>query len=401
MQDVFIGRQPIYDKNLKVMAYELLFRSGEGNHAAIRDGDQATSEVILNTFTEFGLDRIVGEHLAFINLTRGFLLGEHPLPVVHERVVLEILEDTVIDADIIAAVHRLARDGFAIALDDFIYHPDLQPLVDVADYIKLDVLNMDRETVREHVALLRRQPVKLLAEKVETQDDFAFCKELGFDYFQGYFFCKPNIIKGRRTPNNQLSMLRLLSKLNEPDISLDELEALIVQDVALTYRLLRYINSAHTSLNRNVDSIRKALVMLGLNTVRSLASLVALSRVDDKPSELMTMSLVRARMCEQVARRLGEKDSERYFTVGLFSVLDALLDMPMEEVLTSLPLADTLKDALLHHAGKPGEVLRCVTAYDQGLWSEVDSLLDAATLRDIYLESIGWAGGILSEALAA
>lgn len=397
MQDVFIGRQPIYDKKLRVMAYELLFRDSESNRASFHDGDQATSAVILNTFTEFGLERIVGQHLAFINLTRGFLLGEYPLPLSSERVVLEILEDIHVDDEIIAAVRGLAKNGFAIALDDFIYHPDLQPLVDVADYIKLDVLDMDRQTIREHVALLRRQPLKLLAEKVETQDDFAFCQELGFDYFQGYFFCKPNIIKGHRTPTNQLAMLRLLSKLNNPDIPLEELEALIIQDVALTYRLLRYINSAQFATNRNIDSVRKALLMLGLKTLRSLASLVVMSRVDDKPSELVTTALVRARLCEQLAKHLGETQLDRYFTAGLFSILDALLDLSMDDILDALPLANEIKAALLHHEGELGRVLHCAVAYEQGDWSEVDCTLDAGRLREIYLEAIGWADEIIAQ----
>ncbi len=397
MQDIFIGRQPIYDKKLQLMAYELLFRDSESNRASFHDGDQATSAVILNTFTEFGLERIVGQHRAFINLTRGFLLGEYPLPLSSERVVLEILEDIRIDDEIIAAVRGLAKNGFAIALDDFIYHPDLQPLVDVADYIKLDVLDMDRQTVREHVELLRRQPLKLLAEKVETQDDFAFCKELGFDYFQGYFFCKPNIIKGRRTPTNQLAMLRLLSKLNNPDIPIEELEALIIQDVALTYRLLRYINSAQFTTNRNIDSVRKALLMLGLKTLRSLASLVVMSRVDDKPSELVTTALVRARLCEQLAKHLGEPQLDRYFTTGLFSILDALLDLSMDDILDALPLANEIKAALLHHEGELGRVLRCTVACDQGDWSKVDCTIDAERLREIYLEAIVWADEIVAQ----
>jgi len=391
MQDVFIGRQPIYNQGLEVMAYELLFRSGDGNHAAILDGDQATSQVILNTFTEFGLEQIVGEHLAFINLTRGFLLGAYPLPVLKDRVVLEILEDIEVDEEIVRAVHQLAEGGFSIALDDFIYHPDLQPLVDVADYIKMDVLAMERDTVREHVALLKRHDVKLLAEKVESAEDFEFCRELGFEYFQGYFFCRPNVIRGRRAPTNRLATVRLLERLQDPSAELADIEALIVRDVALTYRLLRYINAARMGLSQPVDSVQRALALLGLNTVRALASLVVLSRIDDKPPELLITALVRARMCEELARHRDRRETATYFTVGLFSMLDAMLDMSMEELLASLPLAAPVRQALLDYTGELGQVLHCVVAYDIGDWSDVPCPLDIATVRETYLAAVTWA----------
>ena len=390
MQDVFIGRQPIYNQGLEVMAYELLFRSGDANHAAILDGDQATSQVILNTFTEFGLEQIVGEHLAFINLTRGFLLGRYPLPVFKDRVVLEILEDIEVDAEVVSAVHQLADSGFAIALDDFIYHPDLQPLVDVADYIKMDVLAMDRDTVREHVALLKQHDVRLLAEKVESAEDFEFCRELGFDFFQGYFFCRPNVIRGRRTPTNALAALDLLARLNEPEAGADDIEAFIVQDVALNYRLLRYINAAALDQAEPVDSVRGALETLGLETVRALANLVVLSRIEDKPPALLTTALVRARMCELLARRAGRDETSAYFTVGLFSVLDALLDTDLEQVLAALPLAEAWRAALLDHAGELGQVLDCVVAYDTGAWEQMRCALDIATVRETYLAAVSW-----------
>ena len=393
MHDVFLGRQPIYDAQLQVVAYELLFRSGDGNTASIENGDQATSRVILNTFAEFGLDRIVGEHLAFINLTRGFLLGTYPLPAVRDRLVLEVLEDVVVDAEIVSAVHRLAQEGFSIALDDFIYHPDLQPLVDIAKYIKIDVLALNRDTLRDHVALLKRHSVKLLAEKVESQEDFDFCKRLGFDYFQGYFFCRPNVIRGTRTPANRVTTLRLLAELQDTDRTLDQLEQLIVQDVGLAYRLLRYMNSARL-VEHQVDSVHAAVLLLGPETVRSLASLVVMSRIDNKPPELLISALVRAHMSELMGKRIGWTRPESLFTAGLFSVLDALLDMPLEEVVAALPLTGAITAALLKHEGRLGELLRCVVAYDTAAWDEVECPLDVAAVREIYLESVSWAEDI-------
>ncbi|MEJ2508065.1 MAG: EAL domain-containing protein [Gammaproteobacteria bacterium] len=395
MQDVFIGRQPIYNHRLEVVAYELLFRSGDANHAAILDGDRATSQVILNTFTQFGLEQIVGEHLAFINLTRGFLLGTYPLPVLKDRVVLEVLEDIEVDDEVIRAVRHLAERGFTIALDDFIYHRDLQPLVDVAKYIKMDILAMDRGTVRDHVTLLKQHDVKLLAEKVESAEDFEFCRELGFDYFQGYFFCRPNVIRGQRAPIERSATLDLLARLQDPTTAPTELEALIVRDVALSYHLLRYVNAAHGGLDQTVDSIHRALNELGVQRVRTLATLIALARIEDKPQALLITALVRARMCEHLARRLepqlSERDSDAYFSVGVLSVLDAMLDMTMDEVLAAVPLQADLRQALLSYAGPLGPILHCVVAYDVGDWSEVPCPLDVATVRQTYLAAVTWA----------
>jgi EAL and modified HD-GYP domain-containing signal transduction protein len=218
MPEVFVGRQPIYTRKLDVCAYELLFRSNETNRAQVVNGNQATSQVILNTFMEIGLDTIVGQKRAFINLTRDFLLQEYSAVFPAKRVVLEVLEDVPVDAALIAAVRRLSAQGYTIALDDFVYHERLRPLVEVADIIKVDVLALDRKTLSEHSTLLRQYNVQLLAEKVETQDAFKFCKALGFDYFQGYFFCKPEIIKGHRVPANRLATLQLLARLRDPDV---------------------------------------------------------------------------------------------------------------------------------------------------------------------------------------
>lgn len=396
MHNVFIGRQPIYDNKLDVFAYELLFRSGEVNNANFTDGDHATTEVILNTFTEIGLDKIVGKHLAFINLTRSFILGEYPLPDIKDRIVLEFMEDIEVDAEIITALHNLANQGYTIALDDFIYHEDLQPLVDIAKIIKIDLLALERETLVSHVKIFRNNDTKLLAEKVETQEDFEFCKSLGFDYFQGYFFSRPNIIKGQRSPASRVATMRLLAKLNEPSTDIHTLEEIIAQDMALSIRLLRYINSAHFALNVKVDSVKHAITMLGLNAVRTLATLLAFSRIHDKPYQLMITSLLRAKMCELVAEKIQANNKESYFTVGLFSVIDAIMDRPMKEIMEELPLSDLIKMALLSHTGEIGHTLKCVIAYDLGEWDAIHYSMGIAPeiLFQSYLDAITWAGEI-------
>ena len=393
MSDIYIGRQPIYDRKLGVYAYELLFRAASDNSAKFTDGDQATSDVIVNTFLEIGLDNIVGDRLAFINLTRAFFVGEHTISLPRDRVVLELLEDIEADEEVVNSVKRLSEQGYSIALDDFIYHESLQPLVQLADIVKIDIMAMGRDEIREHVEALRQHPLRLVAEKVETQEEHDYCMELGFDYFQGYFLAQPKVIRGRRLPNNRLAILKLLSRLQDPEITSKQLEELIAQDVAFSYRILRYVNSAAYAPPRKIESIHQAVVRLGLQTIRSWTALLAMSQVDNKPTELVVTAMIRGKMAEQMARALDAEQPDSFFTVGLFSALDALMDNSMEEILTQLPLADHIAQALLHKGGGlHGEVLNCVLAYERGEWENLGcSQLGTHRLRTCYLEAVQWA----------
>lgn len=398
MNDIFIGRQPIYDRKLGVYAYELLFRAAHAKSAEITDGDKATTDVIVNTFLEIGLDNIVSNRLAFINLTRSFFVNEHSISLPKDRVVLELLEDIEADDEVVQGVQRMSGQGYTIALDDFIYHESLKPLVQLADIIKIDIMALDKQVIRDHVIELRRHPVKLLAEKVETQEDLDFCMELGFDYFQGYFFAQPKVIRGQRLPNNRLAILKLLSHLQDPDISPDQLENLIAQDVAYSYRILRYVNSAAFALSRKIESVQQAVIILGLQAIKSWTTLLAMSQVDNKPTELVVTAMVRGKMAEEMAKRRREECPESYFTVGLFSALDALMDNTMEEILTQLPLADHISNALLHREGDHGEVLNCVLAYERGRWEKIGcTRLTLSEIRDCYLTALQWAGDVCQQ----
>ena len=386
MPNAFLARQPIYDRSLAVIGCELLFRSGETGHTDFADADQATSQVMLNAFMEIGLENIVGDRLAFFNLTHAFIVGDYPLPFPPGQGCLEILEDIVVDATVIAAVRNLSDQGYTIVLDDFVYHETLRPLVELADIIKIDVLALDRAELQRHVTLLRKYGAKLLAEKVETQEMLDFCQGLGFDYFQGYFFCKPKVISGSRMPVNRVAALQLLAALQNPDISVSALEALVGQDVAMSYKLMRCINSAFYSLPRKVESIRQAIIMLGSQWLKTWVNLMVLANIDDKPRELMVTAMVRAKMCELLATATAQKGSER------FSVLDALMDKPLEERLKMLPLADEVSHALLKHEGPIGKTLKCVLAYDHGQWDEVHCPgMNTAGITQAYLASVAWA----------
>ncbi len=398
MRSIFIGRQPIYDRALQVYAYELLYRSGEENSAGMPDGDVATSQVILNAFTEIGIENLVGEHLAFINLTRGFILGDNPLPLSQGKVVLEVLEDIVIDEVLINAVRKLSSKGYLIALDDFIFHESLRPLIDIADIIKIDVRALTRATVSAHVTELRRSKARLLAEKIETQDEYEYYKNLGFDYFQGYFFSRPKVITRHTIPSNRLSILRLLGRLHDPDVTIKELHELISQDVSLSYRLLRYINSAFFALPKKLESLHQAIVYLGNKQIKTWVTLIALSGIDDKPSELLTVALVRGKMCELLAERMHLPDKDSYFIVGLFSALDAMMDAPLAQVVENLPLSPVVIAALLNHEGQAGRALHCTLAYEQGEWDRIDcSRAEEGVIAQSYLDAVAWADQAMRE----
>ena len=397
----YVSRQPIYTKRIEVYGYELLFRDSATNQANIVDGESATAQVILN-FIEFGVNEIVGDHPAFINLTRDFILEGHCEALPKDRIVLEVLEDVTAEPEIVKELRRLKHKGYMIALDDFVYEESLRPLVELADIIKVDVMATDRDALEPIVSNFNKFNVRLLAEKVETQDEFDFCSDLGFDYFQGYFFCKPKLIAGKQIPTNRLAATRLVAKLQDPDIKGDELEETIRQDVTLSYKLLRFVNSAHLSLPRKVESIGHAAMMIGVSRLRTWASLLMLASMDDKPRELMVTGIVRAKMCEELAAANGLSMGEQFFTVGLFSVLDAMLDSRMEDALDQLPLSDEIVQALITHEELLGRMLDFTIAYEQGDWerlAEVGSTLklDPPAIRKAYMNAVKWTMEITNE----
>lgn len=366
MADIYVGRQPIYNKKLGVYGYELLFRSGTKNAASVNSlsADGATSTTIINTFLEIGLERLVGNRYAFINLTEQFLLEEDSLPISPKQVILEVLEDIPITFKLIKAVERLSNKGFIIALDDYIYNPTHKPLMPLVDIIKIDIMVLTQEEIIEHVKILQKFDVKLLAEKIETIDEFEFCLKLGFDYFQGYFLSRPRIIRSKALPTNKVAVLNLLSVLQNPNSDIEELEEAISFDVSISYKILKLINSSFFSFSREVESIKQAIVILGRKQLSSWASMIALSKLDDRPSEMIHLAMTRGKMCEMLAEKSDLKPLESFFTVGLFSALDILMERDIESIIAPLPLNDEVENALLKHEGVLGEALKCTLAYE-------------------------------------
>ena len=391
LHNVFVGRQPIYGRRLDLYAYELLYRGGDVDFADFSEGDRATSLVLLNTFTELGLERVVGGHLAFVNLTRGFVIGEYPLPVPRTQVVLEVLEDVEPDDDVLAGLRDLRRRGFKIALDDFVYREELEPMLTMADIVKVDVLGLDEPQIRAKFDLLKPYGTKLLAEKIETREQFEACHSIGFDLFQGYFLARPNVVACTSIPASRVNLLRLLAELQDPACDFERIQAIVSQDVTLSYKFLRHINAAIYGMPRRIDSIKETVVYLGLSTVKNLACLFMLSNVEDKPHDLIVTAMLRARLCELLAVEGGQAEGSSFFTVGLFSTLDALMDSPMATVLAKLPLAPELRSALLDHEGPLGEVLACALAYERGEWSRVRCLnLSRADIKNAFLDAVSW-----------
>lgn len=395
--DFLIGRQPIFDHKRKMVAYELLFRGADGA-GELFQGTLASNQVILDALLQYGLPRVIGDCKAFINFTRDNLLEGTALLLPKDRVVIEVLEDVEVDDKLIAAVQRLRDAGYTIALDDFTYHERLLPLLPLAHIIKLDVLLDTPASLAHNLDMLRPYDIKLLAEKIETEEQHQQYRDLGCRYFQGYFFERPKLVGGKRVDGAKHAALMLLAEINKTNLDFDRLCQVIARDVGLSYKLLRYINSAYFNLSSKVDSISRAIMLLGLLELKRWASLIALSQASGgKSDDLVLTALVRGKMCERLAKAADVRETEPFFLAGLMSVLDRLLEMPMEDVLHGLPLTDKLLAALLHRDGELGDALACSLAYE--LWN-IEQIqfkqLDIGLIGEIFLESVDWANSVVA-----
>ncbi|MFK7831395.1 MAG: EAL and HDOD domain-containing protein [Congregibacter sp.] len=398
MSDYFIARQPIFDASLNLFAYELLFRTSDSLAAPKDlDDDVATAQVLL-TSEEVGLSKLVGEHRAFINLPRKFFAEPDLIPDTTGQLVLEMLEHVEPDEEVMQGIRILAQRGHTLALDDYVYDKRWDAVIPFVHIVKLEIPQIDPKDWPREIQRLKERRVKVLAEKVETAEEFEQLSALGCDYFQGYFFAKPKVVTGKRLAPNKLAMLQLLAKVNNSDTDIDELSALVAQDVALSVRAMNYVNSAASALNRRIDSVREAVVYLGRETLRRWVTIFVMAKLDDKPSELITMSLSRAKFLELLADRVQQPDPDVFFTVGLFSMLDAMMDRPMAEVLDTLSLEGELRAALEQHEGNKGIALLLATHIEQGAFNEDDSFdLSPHEVSTLYTQARIWADETLTE----
>jgi EAL and modified HD-GYP domain-containing signal transduction protein len=362
---VLFARQPILDAASTVQGHELLFRRADGTGWPIEDESKATAHVIVAAFADSSLGSVTGGTRAWINVPRSFLFESGVAMLPADRVVIELLERDEIDPKLVAHVSDLVEHGYQLALDDFVWHDDLEPLLELCTYVKLDVQALGVDGVAQHVQKLAPFHVRIVAEKVETAEERDACLELGIDLFQGYFFERPRLVRGRPAPHAALRRLRVATSLG-PNASFEDVERVVMLDPGLSIRLLRYINSAALSLRSRVSSLRHALMLVGANTVRQWILLVMVGDLGRVRPAVLSSGLVRARLCEELARDTGLRAADSAFAVGLLSVCDALLDAPLAEIIEQLPLTAEVRDAIVKREGRLGELLRMAVALQHG-----------------------------------
>ena len=395
---VFIARQPIFHLTRELYGFELLFRADEVNRYQGQNADASTLNVIANGLIDFGLDQLTGGHKALINFTGSLLQNDVTDLLPPATVVIEILEDVQVDNAVVNSCRRLKKAGYAMALDDFVLTDESHPLLGLADIVKVDFALTTPEQRKTIAGQLVKRGIVPLAEKVETQADFDQATADGYSHFQGYFFSKPVIQKGAILNGNKLAHVRLLEQITRPDIGYDELADTIELDVSLTFRLLRFINSAWAGLSREVTSIRHSLALLGLRQVRKWVALISLRNIgEEKPVELIVQAMTRAKMGEALASLVGMKEqADDLFLMGMFSLIDGLLDMPMADVLGRLPLGQSIKAALLDNAGPFCPIKQLIEAYERGEWRTFLQLTASLGIDDrimpvVFRDSLTWA----------
>lgn len=399
----YAARQPILDQDKKLFAYELLFRDGVSNVFPDIDEDEATSRIIEGSQVSFGLEDFTDNKPAFINFTLETILKNYPTMMAPESIVVEILETVQPGKKLLAAVKELKELGYTIALDDYEHKPVWKHFFPFIDIIKFDLRAMDLEEIA--TILIELKPyhhIDMLAEKVETLAEFEQCKKLGFKYFQGYFFSKPELVKAKNLSPAQLTLAELLYETSNADLNLPKITQIFERDINLSYKLLRYSNSAAFKRRAEISTIKQALVVLGQHELKKFLSLLFTAQVNDsKPEELLKMAMVRARFGELLAGDTNNIDSGMAFLTGMMSLIDAILDESIEKIMEQLPLATQIKEALIKGEGLLAEILKLTVAFEKGDWqqeSELESTLNLTgkQIASKYAEAISWADEQLS-----
>jgi EAL and modified HD-GYP domain-containing signal transduction protein len=369
--DIFVARQPVFTVKKKVFGYELLFRSSLENIFPDIDGNRATSTVLSNTFFSFGLDEILAGKPGLINFTRDLLVQKTPLLFPKDHIIIEVLEDIAPEPEVIEALKEFRQKGYKIALDDFVYAPKFDAMISLCTMIKFDLMATPLDTLEPIISDIRaRHPLTLLAEKVETHEEFELAKEMGFGLFQGYFFAKPEILSEKDISSGQITKLKLISEVSQKNLNLEKIEDLIKKDLSVSFKLLKFINSAYFKRPIAIDTIKDAMTFIGMDELKQFIHVVVVSDLaESKPNELIRSSMIRARMCEQCGGVLKTHfTSEELFTIGLFSAMNAILDRPMEKILAHIAFSDKIKDALLGKDKQFSLLYSLVTSFEKGHW---------------------------------
>lgn len=394
MSAVYIGRQPILDRNMKLFAYELQFHQGlNPNQKTV----EASAQLLAKTESEIGLQSIVGGHVALINLPRDLMIQPNDFSSFEDKhnLVLEIPSHVDKDVDVLRKLKELKSQGASIALDNFIDDDSSLKLANISDFVKVDNEAMTEVKMKSVIEELHQKGKKVIAEKVETEEVYQYLKKLGFDYFQGYFFTNPVIINGQKLTGNKLTLLQVLAKINDPKTSFKELSAILSKDVALTHKLLVAVNNPAAMIPIEVETVSDALNYMGLKRLKFWVNMMMLSDLNDAPKELLTTSLMRAKFCEALAIKAGfQRDKDSYFLVGLFSNLGAFFRAPVAEIVEEMPLSEEIKLALVERKGPMGEALKCLTELEsttQDIAKLTFDKLDISDIAGLFMEASAWA----------
>ncbi len=392
----FVARQPVFNPDETVWAYELLFRHENNAAHSTENGSNATRRVILNSLLVMGLDNLTNGKRAFINAPRETLLSGDLNVLPPDRVIIEVLETVDPDREVVAAIRALKEQGFVIALDDFVDRDGMEELVALADIIKVDFMQSDAQQ-RASMERKYRRRVKLLAEKVETREEFESAKKRGYSLFQGYFFSKPSIVTSREIKGIQVNYMELVAAIHQPNLDYAKLEDILRRDVGISLKLLRYINSAYFGLKNSVSSIRQALTLLGEKEIKKWLTLLAMMEMtSENPEELFVQAASRAKFCEDLAAESGLRQRQpECFLTGMFSVMEALLGRKIDDILNELPIDDQIKDALRGRENDIRRRLDCVLAYEEGDWKNFLQIseefsIEEDKLANMYVRSIVW-----------
>ena len=403
-EPLFLGRQPILDRNQDIVAFELLFRSGDVDHAQISDDFTATATVINHAFNELGIEAALGPYRGFINMSESLLMSDVIEILPKDKIVMEILETVKINHALVERCKLLKSMGFKIALDDFTaYHPSIDPFLQLADVVKIDILMVEPAELETLAAKIKHWPVKLLAEKVDSIEQFERCMAIGFDLFQGYYFAKPQVIKGKRLSHSELTLMKLLGQVMA-DAQEHDIEETLKGNPHLSLNLLRLTNSVACGMKQKISSIRMALAVLGRRQLQRWIQILLYSSSSQDhtfPNPILQLAATRGKMMELLSPKMGNKElADNAFITGIMSLMDTLLGTPMNEILTTIPVRDEVKDALIERQGILGRLLNLVESLEKGNMMELEERLKECTritLHDLstaQIEALKWSNSI-------
>jgi len=393
--DLLLARQPVFNKSQDVVAYVLLYRDGDDQAPKTINDYLATSSVILNTYASICEDGQVRSLPCYIKLTDKTLMADNFPELPKESFIIEILGHSQITPEFIERIQELNQKGYRLALSDYRPHPKFEPLLNLVHILKLDIQKTGVAQLPQVVKDLRPYHLELLADKVETQEEFRKCHELGFALYQGYFLSKPEPVKGKKLGSSKVLLLQMMVELQNPNATAQSVEQIVINDPLLTYRILRVVNSAAFGMKREIESLSHAISLLGFDQIRKWVSLFLVTDTQEKPVELTRSMLVRGRMCELLAEMLGRDQPINNFITGLFSKLDVLLDMKMEDLLERVSLQAEVKNALISREGQLGQILDQVCLYEKGDFDDIDLLLEKHFYEIAYRHSLSWSQQVM------